>query len=803
MRQIKSLNNDWYFKDRFTQADITHYASLEGYASIRLPHNTVELPLNYFDEMLYQSISVYKTRILATALMVDRVNRIHFEGVMASAAVYVNGETASSHLGGYTPFTVDLTPFVDGHTDLWVVVVVDAREQPHIPPFGFVVDYLTYGGIYREVQLECLNPTHIQWFKAETHTEDHLHFHLDVLFQIKGSLLNAHVIEVEILENNRSIYRRYLTDDERIKQRVTTEKLSGIQKWTLERPHLYTLSLSIKTVDGVCIDKLQHPIGFRTVAFKSDGFYLNGIKIKLRGLNRHQSYPYVGYAMPKSAQYQDAELLKNTLGVNVVRSSHYPPSRHFLDRCDQIGLLVFNEIPGWQHIGDSAWQDIALKNVEEMILRDWNHPSVVIWGVRINESPDSDLFYKKTNQLAKQLDATRPTGGVRNFAGSHVFEDVYTYNDFVHRGDNIALEPAEKIAKQKMPYLVTEHNGHMFPTKSFDVDQKRLEHALRHTRVLNTMYASETISGAIGWCMFDYNTHKEFGSGDKICYHGVMDMFRIPKYASAVYASQSDDKPYMSLASSMYIGDYNASELGKLYLFTNCDAVDVYKNDHLIKRFYPEDSLFNALPHPPIVIDDLIGDQIKAHERFSDKDADVVKMLLLKIVEHGNHLSLFDKVKLGYLFLKYKMSYEDGAALYGKYIANWGQKSTHYRFVGYQKESAVCEITRSTESAFILTAKADQKVLVESETYDVTRIVVIHEDVNHQPLYYDQSIIRVQLDGPLEIIGPSSFALIGGVRAFWVKTTGTAGSAHINITSDRGQTIHLHLEIKMTEKNNA
>ncbi len=796
MRRINPLNNHWYFKDHFTQEDLTHFTRLDGYAPIRLPHNTVELPLNYFDETLYQTISIYKTLIKSDLLKPDQINRLHFEAVMASAEVYVNGVKTSMHLGGYTPFTVDLTPFVDGQTDLWIAVVVDAREQPHIPPFGFVVDYLTYGGIYREVQLECLNQTYLEWIKAETHAEDHQHYHLEIPFQIKGNALNAHKIEIELRDEGVSIYKRFLTEDECSKQHVITEKLSGIKTWTLETPHLYTLSLSVMTENEVCLDRLQHQIGFRTVAFKADGFYLNGLKIKLRGLNRHQSYPYVGYAMPKSAQYQDADLLKDTLGVNVVRSSHYPPSRHFLDRCDQIGLLVFNEIPGWQHIGDSAWQDIALTNVEEMIMRDWNHPCIMIWGVRINESPDADLFYEKTNQLARQLDATRPTGGVRNFAGSHVFEDVYTYNDFVHRGDNIALEPAQKISKQKMPYLVTEHNGHMFPTKSFDVDQKRLEQALRHTRVLDTMYASDAISGAIGWCMFDYNTHKDFGSGDKICYHGVMDMFRIPKYASAVYASQSNHKPYMSLASSMYIGDYNASELGKLYLFTNCDAVDVYKNDQLIKRFYPDQSPFKALPHPPIVIDDLIGDQIKDNEHFNAKDAEIVKRLLLKIVENGNHLKPIDKVKLGMILVKYKMSYADGIALYGKYIANWGQKSTHYRFIGFVNEEPVCEITRSTESVYKLTAYADKQDLTESETYDVTRIVIRHEDANHQPLYYDQSIICVQIDGPLEILGPSTFALIGGVRAFWVKTIGLEGPARITLTSDRGQSIQLDLEIK-------
>ena len=103
---------------------------------------------------------------------------------------------------------------------------------------------------------------------------------------------------------------------------------------------------------GEVVDEKSLRFGFRTVRFENDGFYLNGQRIKLRGLNRHQSYAYVGYAMPKSVQELDAEILKNELGVNAVRTSHYPQSQHFISRCDELGLLVFTEIPGWQHIGD-------------------------------------------------------------------------------------------------------------------------------------------------------------------------------------------------------------------------------------------------------------------------------------------------------------------------------------------------------------------------------------------------------------------------------------------------------------------
>lgn len=151
-------------------------------------------------------------------------------------------------------------------------------------------------------------------------------------------------------------------------------------------------------------------------------FLLNGRKVKLRGLNRHQSYPYVGLCDAGTMQKNDADILKYELGVNAVRTSHYPQSHYFLERCDEIGLLVFTEMPGWQHIGDEVWKEQAVENVGEMVTQYRNHTSIILWGVRINESADDDAFYTKTNALAHELDPTRPTGGVRAHKKSSLLE---------------------------------------------------------------------------------------------------------------------------------------------------------------------------------------------------------------------------------------------------------------------------------------------------------------------------------------------------------------------------------------------
>ena len=339
--------------------------------------------------------------------------------------------------------------------------------------------------------------------------------------------------------------------------------LSGIQLWDLDAPTLYHVTVELKEGDAV-----SARVGFRSLGFSDDGFfYLNGHPIKLRGLNRHQTFAYVGQAGPARMQRKDADIIKHDLACTIVRTSHYPQSTHFLDRCDEIGLLVLEEIPGWQHIGDEAWKQITLDDVRAMIERDRNRPSICLWGVRINESYDDHDFYSRTNALARQLDPSRQTGGIRNFFGSEFLEDVYTMNDF-----DYDLKPATQSR-----YINTEFCGHMYPIKTFDQEERVKQHALHHAHIHNQVNDPKLGSaGAIGWCAFDYNTHAVFGSGDRICYHGVMDLFRQPKFAASFYASQVNptQKLVLDVAGYWKMGDKSGGGAEPVLIFSNVEEVE-------------------------------------------------------------------------------------------------------------------------------------------------------------------------------------------------------------------------------------
>lgn len=768
MAKYIPLNRNWYFAP-FEESHIMH-CELTHFQAIEIPHNAVDIPYQYVDENTTFGSFTYLKTLIIERYMIGQSVRLRFEGVAHKSDIYINQELINTHVGGYIPFDVDLSMYTDQEQTLTLMVIVHTFEDHDIPPFGGVVDYLGYGGIYREVKLIVSPRAYICDVFVEQYGKPQIKVHVKT--SVEGGSLTCYIYD----EQNNLVVKTQAD----IHQETTIIPLTIEHPilWDIEKPYLYHAKIVYEHREE--IDEYTVDFGLREAVFRRDGFYLNQKKIKLIGLNRHQSYPYVGYAMPKSAQVEDADMIKFQLGCNIVRTSHYPQSKHFLKRCDDIGLLVFEEIPGWQHIGHEAWQQRSLENVEKMIERDRNHPSIILWGVRINESPDNDAFYQKTNALAMALDPTRQRGGVRNFAKSHFFEDVYTYNDFSHVGSNKGLEK-KKIITKDVPYLVTEFNGHMFPTKRFDDEKHRVEHLKRHLNVLNEGHKPDNgVSGVIGWVFSDYNTHKEFGSGDRICYHGVLDMYRIPKYASYAYTVQQDDLPVLEVMSTMNLGDHPAGFLGDIYVMTNLDYIKLYKNDVFIKTFYPDKKTYPHLKHSPVIINDLIGETLMKQEKMTYKDAELTKSVLRAVSMYGNHLPLSYKLKMLFILKKHKKSYDDAVNLFYRYMTGWGSTHNTYRFEGYKNDALVKTIIKEPTFTTDLILESNESDLIIEDTYDVKRYVIKKVDQHQELLTYAFDAISIHVEGDITLIGPRDLSLIGGAVAFWVKAT-KAGHGVITI----------------------
>ena len=802
------LNNGWEFTEQFTE-ELLGEGPVEGLRPVRLPHTVKETPFHYFDESVYQMVSGYRRSFFAPESWAGKRVLLSFGAAGHFAQVWCNGSFVGEHRCGYTAFTLELTDALRLGAENRVVVRLDSREDLDQPPFGHVIDYMTYGGLYRDCWLEVREKSFIEdlfarpflpaelKIPAEPEARDALRFtgRLSPEVKISGP---AEGLRLRLRVREQETGTTLDCGDYALGERIVAE-LPNAQLWDVDRPWLYTLRAELMEGDRV-LDAAKCAFGFRRSAFRGDGYYLNDRRLTLRGLNRHQSWPYVGYAMPASQQRLDAEILKRELGLNMVRTSHYPQSQDFVDRCDQLGLLVFTEIPGWQHIGGADWKEQAVRNVEEMVLQYRNHPSVVLWGVRINESQDDDALYERTNAVARRLDPGRPTGGVRFLKQSHLLEDVYTYNDFLHDGTNPGCAKKSEVSPDvTKPYLITECNGHMYPTKAFDDEAQRQEQALRHARVMDAAAAEPGVAGALAWSMSDYNTHRDFGSGDRICYHGVLDMFRNPKLAAALYASQREDAPVLELGSQMEIGEHAASMRGDVWIFTNCDSVRMYRNGSFLREYRASDTAFPHLPHGPILIDDFIGDRMKA-EGFAPRQEQIVKDLLNYAARKGmGKLPPRMLARAGAAMAIYGMKFQDAYRLFGKYIGDWGVRSSGFRFEGVKDGKVVVERVCAPMTVPHIEARPSAALLWEGESYDVASVRVAVKGEQGQVLPFWNTPLELELEGPAELIGPANVPIFGGQGGVYLRTTGETGEVLLRLKLPRefsGEAVELRFTVR-------
>ena len=768
----QSLCNGWEFTPDWSDGFCRGQSAAQA---VRLPHTAAQMPLHYGDHKAYQMICGYRRPLPLTEDLRSKRLFLQFDGAGHIATVYLNGRELATHRCGYTAFRVEITDHVRFGRENLLAVRLDTTENPEIPPFGFVIDYLTYGGLYREVWLDIREQEMVHDIFVTTpdlHTAQ---------IQIQADS----DCRVEILSECGQVLAEGTTAD------TILLPVPQALPWNVESPRLY-LCRATNCSSG---DQMEVTFGFRTAQFKSDGFYLNGEKTFLRGLNRHQCYPYMGYAAPGSLQRLDARILKEELGCNAVRTSHYPQSQHFIHECDRLGLLVFTEIPGWQYLGDENWKEQACENVREMVTQYRNHPSIILWGVRINESVDDDGLYSRTNTIAHELDPSRATSGVRYLQKSSLLEDVYAFNDFSHTGQNRGTLPKKAVMKEKnKALLISEHNGHMFPTKAFDPWQKRQDHALRHARVLNDAMADGDHAGCFGWCMFDYATHKDFGSGDRICYHGVMDAFRNPKLAAAVYASQQEDIPVLEVGSPMDIGDYPAGNPGEIYAFTNADRVALYKNGAFVADL--SDGSWGGLAHGPMKVDDTIGQLLETQEGFPKRKADLLRRCLLSAGKHGlAAMPLGDKLRMAWAMVRYKLSLDDGVALYGKYVGNWGGEATTWRFDAIKGNQVVASVTRRPSAKLHLDVKVSHTQLVEGDTYDAAAIRVRILDEFGNLASYAQIPVTFTLEGPAQLMGPHTVTAEGGMCGTYLQSTGIPGSLRLTISTGQTEPVSMDFSI--------
>lgn len=612
-REILDFNTDWLYSSMDYENGAAVRLDDSGFDKVSVPHANTVLEThkgNDFPNEIasYRFVSWYRRHFTLPERYAGRNITVDFEGVATVADVYLNGELLADHKGAYTGFSVDITDkvYTDGRENV-LAVRVNSQRQPQLPPEGGNVDYCLFGGIVRDVTMTVTAPVYVQQVFVTTPnlTKEGgvVKNSVDILNNSKQD--KAYTVETTVLDKEgKAVVRASEKADfpagRLVRVELTTAAIANPHLWDVDDPYLYTVVTEIKDGNAV-IDTYHTRMGMRFMEFKTgpdDGsFYLNGEKLEIIGINRHEQWPWIGRAVPNKLQVQDADRIKAD-GINAVRCSHYPQDPSFLDRCDEIGLLVFEEPPGWQHVGDDEWKDNFKKNLEEMILRDRNHPSIISWSARPNESSSKGNldFNRECESISKELDPTRVTHGVRWEFGMPGAPDSDTPDNDMVVNDLLTVNYRYPENPPHIPYMVTEHSNDWWGDGySWAKDAEAMKFIDSFAEPLDYFYRNDKVAGGFGWSMFDYDNEVNYTNTGHVFYSGLYDIFRHEKPVAYLYRSQKEpeDNPLIYIANSWTAEGTNTDTV---YVMSNCDEVELFVNG--VSKGKIEPNKYINLPHP-------------------------------------------------------------------------------------------------------------------------------------------------------------------------------------------------------------
>ncbi|HPE48686.1 MAG TPA: glycoside hydrolase family 2 TIM barrel-domain containing protein [Hyphomonas sp.] len=598
----------------------------DGWRSVRLPHTPRIEPRIVNDQ--WQGDAYYRRTIVPEPGWAGQAVWLRFEGAMNVADIYVNGQKVMTHLGGFLPFTVDLTEAMAAGEPVQLLVHLDNRDNAVTGPKPLkLLDFNTYGGLYREVTLSVHDTLHItDEMLSDTQAGG------GVFVTYPAVTPNKATVQVATEVENTSRHPRMFTVHQRLMQgnkvaaeaerkgvllaagkketTLLTMEVMHPDLWSPQAPNLYTLVSEVIEDDHV-VDARRTRVGIRRLEIAPGGFLINDKSMFLRGVNRHQEYPYVGYAVPANAQYRDAKLIKEA-GFDYVRLSHYPQSPDFMDAADELGLLVLDSIPGWQYSpADPAFEEQAIRTCRDMIRRDRNHPSVLAWECSLNESPMPDTLVRRLHGMVH-----------REYPGDQAWSAGWLpvdYDIYLQARQHRLQHPDAPLPDK--PYIVSEYGDWEYFAQNAGFNQEDwadLTEAERTSRQLlsdgelrllqqatNIQEAHndnrKTVALADGyWDMFDYNR----GYANDLEASGIASIERVTKPSYQFFRSQRDGSETSARWSGgpmVYIAnEWTPDSPLDVRVFSNAERVELQLNGQTLEVRDPDtDALSTHLAHPP------------------------------------------------------------------------------------------------------------------------------------------------------------------------------------------------------------
>ena len=656
-RIVYNFNPGW----RFHRGDIKGAEAVRfddtSWQVVSVPHTVELMPAEASGCRNYQGVAWYRKHFVIPQDMKGKEVSLHFEGAMGKQVIYLNGKRVQEHLGGYLPFTVQLTELgVQPGDSCLLAVMTDNSDDKNFPPGKrqYTLDFAYHGGIYRDVWMIGKSSVAItDALEADKVAGGGVFVHFDnisgkkaevyVDTEVHNSGKRTHTVAVEtVLADAGDVPVKRVSQQVKLQagESKTVRQRFAVRNpklWSPDSPYLYRIQSRVKAGHEV-LDGGVTRVGIRKAEFKGkDGFWLNGKPFgQLVGANRHQDFAYVGNALPNSQQWRDAKRLRDA-GCTIIRVAHYPQDPAFMDACDEMGLFVIVATPGWQYWNKNPeFAKLVHRNTREMIRRDRNHPSVLMWEPILNETPYPRDFALEALRITRE---EFPYPG-RPVAAADVHSKGVAENYDVVYGwpgdDEKADRPEQCIFTREFGENVDDwyaHNNNNRASRSWG-ERPLLVQALSLSKSYDEMYRTTgQFVGGAQWHPFDhqrgYHPDPYFG--------GIYDAFRQPKYAYYAFRSQSAatlKHPVAECGPMVFIAhEMSPFSDADVVVFSNCDSVRLSVYDGTESRTLPVVHAQGHMPNAPVIFKD-VWDFWEAREySYKQKNWQKVNMVAEGIID--------------------------------------------------------------------------------------------------------------------------------------------------------------------------
>ena len=652
-REVYSMNPAWRFHKGAVEGAETKEFNDKDWTVVSLPDGIEYLPTEASGCINYQGEVWYRKHFTPDAALKGKKLFLHFEAIMGKSKVFVNGKLLTEHFGGYLPVIADVTDVLDWNGDNVIAVWADNSDDPSYPPGKAqdVLDYTYFGGIYRDCWLIAHNNVFITdpnyenevagggLFVAFGKVSDAL-AEVQLKIHVRNATKNpfSGLVEYMLLQPDGTEVAR-LSDKIQVKVgRATTvsDRMPVKQPmlWTPSTPTLYNLLVRVLDKEGNVIDGYRRRIGIRSIEFKGkDGFYLNGRPYgkPLIGANRHQDFAVVGNAVANSIHWRDAKKLKD-VGMEIIRNAHCPQDPAFMDACDELGLFVIVNTPGWQFWNDAPeFAQRVYSDIRNVVRRDRNHPSVWLWEPILNETWYPADFAKNTRDI---VDAEYPYpycySGSDSEARGHENFPVYFAHPANMQDASKEIDPTKTYFTREWGDNVDDWSSHNSPSRvarNWGEQPMRVQaqhYACPYYPVTSYDVLYKQSPQHVGGCLWHSFDHQRGYHPDPF-YGGLMDVFRQPKYSYYMFMAQRPAVKNDRNAGSgpmVYIAHEMTPFSGKdVTVYSNCDEVRLTFNKGGKTYTYKKDKNRPGMPSPVITFPDVYDFMVdKAFSRTQKQD---------------------------------------------------------------------------------------------------------------------------------------------------------------------------------------